>query len=831
MLCNGSFRQPAANRSPQRHLLGIPGNWLRLLAGLVFYFCGGAAAVWAQQPLVAPEPVPDFVRDVEPLLARHCYDCHGPDLQESDLRLDIPALALRGGNRGPALVPGKPEKSLLLQVVEGKHELTMPPEGERLTAQEIAVLRRWVAAGAKAPERPVPRRRSDHWAFQPVRRPELPLVRNPSWCRNPIDRFVLARLEAAGMQPSPPANRYTLIRRVYLDLLGLLPSPEEVDRFVSDPRPDAYQRLVDRLLASPHYGERWARHWLDVARYADSNGYTIDGPRQIWKYRDWVIQALNRNMPFDQFIIEQLAGDLLPQPTTDQLVATGFHRNTLINQEGGTDPEQFRVEAVADRVNTTGAVLLGLTLECARCHDHKYDPISQREYYQLFAFFNDCDEPTLELPTPEQARKKKRLQQEIAACRRQIEQLRRKLPAAKGKLPLVAPGAEHAAIAARLKRKQQQLKKLQGELRSLQGKIVTTMILRRRAQPRKTFIHVRGDFLRPGAPVEPGVPEVLPPLPPQPGKQLTRLDLARWLVSPRNPLTSRVTVNRIWQRYFGLGLVETENDFGTRGAPPSHPKLLDWLAADFVASGWDLKRLHRLILTSATYRQQSRVLPASQQRDPRNRLLSRAPRLRLEAEVIRDTALCAAGVLSRKIGGPGVYPPQPKEVYRFTQVKKPWPESQGEDRYRRGMYIYFWRSSPYPFLITFDAPRANVTCTRRVRSNTPLQALALANDQQFVELAQHFALRVLRQSGSQDLDRLRRAFRLALVRPPDRVELELLARHLRRQRDYYAQRPEEAQALTLAALARKQKVPLPEFAAWSSVCRVLLNLDEFVTRE
>ncbi len=812
-----------------------PRLWLPVACWSLGCLLAGTAA--AQGPLVAPEPTPDFVRDVEPVLARHCYDCHGPEVQESDLRLDIPALVLRGGNRGPALVPGKPQESLLIRVIEGRHELAMPPEGERLSAREVKLLRRWIAAGAKAPKRPVPRKESDHWAFQPVRRPELPTVKSPAWCRNGIDRFVLARLEAAGLAPSPEADRYTLIRRLYLDLLGLLPEPEEVDRFVTDPRPDAYHRLVDRLLASPHYGERWGRHWLDVARYADSNGYTIDGARQIWKWRDWVIQALNRNMPFDQFVIHQLAGDLVPQGGTEALVATGFHRNTLINQEGGTDPEQFRVEAVADRVNTTGVVFLGLTLECARCHDHKYDPVSQREYYQLFAFFNDCDEPLLEFPTPEQKQQKGRLQQQIAQLRKEVKELQaraKKLrPSGKGKprLPLVAPGPELAQVETQLKQKQKQLQTRRAELRRLQGKIVTTMILRRRARPRKTFIHVRGDFLRHGAPVRPGVPEVLPPLKVPQGKEPTRLDLARWIVSRENPLTARVTVNRIWQRYFGLGLVETENDFGTRGAAPSHPKLLDWLAAEFMESGWDLKHLHRLIVTSATYRQTARVLPQHLRRDPRNRLLAHVPRLRLEAEVIRDAALCAAGVLSRKIGGPGVYPPQPKEVYRFTQVKKPWPESRGEDRYRRGMYIYFWRSSPYPFLITFDAPRANVTCTRRVRSNTPLQALALANDQQFVELAQLFALRVLRQGGSQDRDRLLLAFRLALVRPPDEHELQLLADHLQQQRAYYRQEPQEAKALTLAARAEKEQVPLPEFAAWSSLCRVLLNLDEFITRE
>ncbi len=792
---------------------------------------------WAQGPLVAPEPRVNFVRQVEPILARHCYDCHGPDVQESGLRLDIPQLARRGGSRGPAVVPGKPRQSLLILAIEGHGDLKMPPEGEGLSAEELALLRRWILQGAPAPQRPVPRKRSDHWSFQPIQRPPLPQVRNPLWCRNPIDRFILARLEQASLSPSPPADRYTLIRRVYLDVLGLLPEPEEVAQFVQDPRPDAYQRLVDRVLSSPHYGERWGRHWLDVARYADSNGYTIDGPRKIWKYRDWVIQALNRNMPFDQFVIEQLAGDLLPGATTEQLIATGFHRNTLINQEGGTDPEQFRVEAVADRVNTTGVVFLGLTLECARCHDHKYDPISQREYFQLFAFFNTCNEPLLELPTAQQRQKRKQLQEaqkrlsrKLREVQKQLDRLtRRKGPQGQA---LVAPSpGELRPLLSQRAQVHRQLRQVQQELRRLQGQIVTTMILRERPGGRKTFVHIRGDFLRPGAPVSPDVPEVLPPLRVPEGKKLNRLDLARWIVSPENPLTARVTVNRIWQRYFGLGLVETENDFGTQGARPSHPKLLDWLAAEFVASGWDLKHLHRLILTSATYRQSSRVRPEHLRRDPRNRLLARFPRLRLEAEVIRDAALCASGQLTRRLGGPGVYPPQPAEVYRFTQVKKPWPESQGADRFRRGMYIYFWRSSPFPFLVTFDAPRANVTCTRRTRSNTPLQALALANDQQFVELAQYFALRVLEHPASRLEQRVQWAFQVALVRPPDRWEQEALVGLFKRLQSYYAQNPQEAQALLLAPLARRKKIPLDQFAAWSSVCRVLLNLDEFIVRQ
>jgi hypothetical protein len=600
----------------------------------------------------------------------------------------------------------------------------------------------------------------------------VPTTRFPT--NNPIDNFIRYRLEQAGLTPSPQADKATLLRRVTLDLTGLLPTPAETEAFLNDKSADAYEKVVDRLLASPHYGERQARHWLDLARYADSNGYTIDGPRSIWPYRDWVIAAFNADMPFDQFTLEQLAGDLLPQATTAQKIATGFHRNTPFNEEGGTDPEQFRVERVVDRTNTTGAVWLGLTIACAQCHDHKYDPITQVDYYRLYAFFNSCDEPTLVIGGDPQ-------------MERTIAHLQ--------------------AMAADLQRTgdTEGIKIVQAQIKKMQGKLPTTLVLQERAEPRPTHVLIRGDFLRQGIQVEPGFPAVLAATPS--GRRLTRIDLARWLVSPDNPLTARVVVNREWQKFFGRGLVETENDFGLQGSLPTHPELLDWLAVTCRDTGWSIKKLHKLIVMSATYQQASAHRADLVTRDPRNELLARQNRLRLEAEIIRDAALCASGQLHPKIGGPGVYPPQPREVFAFTQSNHPWPESRGLDRYRRGMYTFIWRQSQHHLLTTFDAPDAQITCTRRNRSNTPLQALHLANDPVFVELAHYLGQRIHREGPLDDVGRLRYAFRLTLVREPTPEEVARLLTYLQR---------------------RRKENPA---TAWGAVARVLLNLDEFITRE
>ncbi len=822
----------------------------------------------------------DFARDVQPVLAAHCYKCHGPAKQESGFRLDSAGALLLGGNSGPAVVAGKSVESLLIQAVSGSEEVAkMPPKGPGLEPAQIAILKRWVDEGAKVPQAATSAelaRKTDHWSFQPLTRPQPPPVKNIASVRNPIDAFVLARLEAAGLQPSPEADKATLIRRVCLDLLGLPPSVEQIEEFFSDQADGAYERLVDRLLSSPHYGEHWGRHWLDVARYADSNGYTIDSGRSIWKYRDWVIVALNRDLPYDQFTIEQLAGDMLGSAQVDaqvdQQIATGFHRNTLVNEEGGTDPEQFRVEAVVDRVSTTGAAFLGLTLGCARCHDHKYDPISQRDFYRLFAIFNNAEEPTLQVPTDQQAKEMPALLAEIAQVEKRLAEVDANsagrqadweakqsatAEAAAGgaatagapDAPKLAPAAREALAVAAPQRTPEQNEALKLEFqkvdpervplatrivelkqsrKQMTASITTTLVLREREKPRETHIHVRGDFLHPGAVVQPGVPAVLPPIVPR-GEQPDRLDFARWLVDARNPLTPRVTVNRIWQAYFGQGLVATENDFGLQGDRPTHPELLDWLARQLIENGWSLKATHRTIVASATYRQSSRMRADLSAADPYNKLLGRQQRLRLEAETIRDSALAASGMLSREIGGPGVYPPQPQGIYRFTQQVKFWGENKDSDRYRRGMYTYFWRSSPYPFLKTFDAPDAVVACTRRPRSNTPLQALTLANDRAFYEIAQGFASRLMAEPAVDDNQRIRTAFRRCLTREPTAEEMSSLAEYFASQRKRFGDAPQDVD------LVAPSDVPVgfdrSQAAGWTMLARVLLNLDEFITRE
>jgi mono/diheme cytochrome c family protein len=801
----------------------------------------------------------DYVREVKPLLVERCYKCHGASQQKGKLRLDTAASALQGGETGPAFKRGRSAESLIVQAVKGIHpEISrMPYKKPPLSDAQIALIEQWINQGAPAPADEQPER-NVHWAFVAPERVALSEVKNPKWARNPIDRFILARLEKEGVAPSPESDRMTLIRRLSLDVLGLPPSADEVNAFLNDARPDACERLVDRLLASPHYGERWGRWWLDAARYADSNGYSIDAPRSIWEYRDWVIDALNQDLPFDQFAIWQLAGDLLPEASIGQQIATGFHRNTQINQEGGIDPEQFRVESVLDRVNTTATVFLGVTLGCAQCHDHKFDPFTQREYYQMFAFFNSCQHdghgqgdfgPVLELPTAAEKKSlethRQRLQQVEAELKKYADELPGKAgaweagldDAARQKLKPDAQAAlavqpdQRAAtqkdvVFAAFRDQDEGFKKFQDRLKKLKNdapKVITTLVMRELAEPRETHVFIKGDFTRPGEKVNPAVPAVLPPLGAGAARAqpLNRLDLARWIVATNNPLTARVIVNRVWQQYFGKGIVETENDFGTQGSPPSHPELLDWLAwellepgSDRPANRWSLKQLHRLILTSAAYRQSSQARPDLRDIDPNNKLLARQSRLRLDAEIVRDVCLAAAGLLSPKMGGPPVNPPQPDGVMTLGQSKHAWKPSADEDRYRRGIYTQFFRATPHPALNVFDAPDAFSACTRRMRSNTPLQALTLLNDQQFYELAQALGARVLRDVGESDADRLEYAFRLCLTRRPG---------------------PDEAQRLQELIVAERRQLEVDPKAkpaeAWTTVARVLLNLDETITRE
>ncbi len=788
----------------------------------------------------------DFNREVQPILSDNCYHCHGPDSssRKAGLRLDLQEAAFAGGKSGLAsIVPGKPDESeLIARIVSHDPEEIMPsPDSNKtLSAAQKDILRRWISEGAVWGE---------HWAYVAPKRPAVPVVAASqlSAPRNPIDAFILARLATEKITPAPEASRAILIRRVSLDLIGLPPTIAEVNAFVNDAQPDAYERLVDRLLASKHYGERQARPWLDVARYSDSNGYSVDAPRQIWKYRDWVVAALNRDQPYDQFVIEQLAGDLLPNPTTEQKVATGFNRNTQINQEGGIDPEQFRIEAVMDRVATFGSAFLGLTINCAQCHDHKFDPIPQADYFRLFAFFNSTVDdghgesiPGGRLSFASETGPADNFVAEIAQTRaamaKFLEPYAKDYPAWRASVtPEEREKFKQNVITALTLTWDKQtinqrramfltfgganaefttLNEKLGVLEKHESKATMTLIMSELSKPRETTIFIKGDFTRPGDKVTPGTLSVLPPLATK--TTANRLDLARWLFDPANPLTSRVMVNRIWQQYFGLGLVETENDFGSQGAPPTNPELLDWLATEFSAQKWSMKAMHRLIVTSATYKQSSLARPDLDLADPLNKLLARQNRIRLDAEIIRDVGLSASGLYEPKLGGPPVYPPQPEGVMNLGQSRRAWTPSVGSNRYRRALYTHMWRATPHPAVAVFDAPDGFSACTRRLRSNTPLQALTLLNDLQFFEFAEALAARIQRDGGTNDAARLDYAFSLCTSRAPTAIERSRLLDLLRD-----LQLPAKAPATDPAATPQE---------AWTIVSRVLLNLDETITR-
>ena len=755
----------------------------------------------------------EYNRDVRPILAENCFACHGFDKakREAGLRLDVPEGAVAKLDSGEfAILPGNPDESELVKRILAADDALMPPveSGKKLTDTQKAVLKSWVEQGA---------RYDKHWSFNVPTKVQPPKnIAHGESLANPIDSFIRDGLAKQGLSPSPKADPITLMRRLKLDLVGLPPTLSEVDQYLAACKQNAEAaniEWIEHLLRSPNYGERWGRWWLDQARYADSNGYSVDAPRQIWKYRDWVIDALNRDLPFDQFTIEQLAGDLLPNATDEQRVATGFHRNTQINQEGGIDPEQFRIDSVFDRVATTGTVWLGLTIGCAQCHDHKFDPIEQKEYYRFFAFFNNQEEPNLTLYEPELnatalVAEQKDLESSIReivskaadslrhweesltdeqtkALSKEVQKLLdsekpKRNAAQKRSLYAAGPGAMDEDF----QRSQNRLK----EIEKLLSTGVSTMVMKELPAPRKTNVYIKGDFTRPADEVTCGTPAVLPPLENSAGT-INRLDLARWIVSPNNPLTARVIVNRVWQHYFGRGLVETENDFGLQGSPPSHPELLDWLAVEFMEHGWSLKDLHRMIVNSETYQQSSVERADLREKDRGNYSLARQRRLRLEGEIVRDVELAACGLLSSKIGGPPVYPPIPQGVMGQGQVKRDWKVSSGEDRYRRGLYTFIYRATPPPSLNVFDAPDGFSTCTRRVRSNTPLQALTLMNDSGFFEFATALE-RIIKNEG------LEVAFRRCAARHP---------------------RPDE-----LAILNGLDSL---------SAARVLLNLDETVTRE
>ncbi len=986
----------------------------------------------------------EFERDVRPIFEAHCIACHGPVKEKGGVRFDSAAGARK------AIVAGDPARSSLYErVASTDPDERMPKKADALSAAQIETLRAWIEAGASWPESAQPAEsRPAHWAYQPIVRPALPKLADESGVRSPIDRFVRAKLEAAGLAPSPEADLATLARRVALDLTGLPPSPEDVDALLADARRDAYERYVDRLLATTAYAERRAQTWLDLARYADTNGYEKDERRTAWRWRDWVIEAYQRNMPFDEFTVKQLAGDLLPDATLEDRIATGFHRNTLTNQEGGTDPEEFRVAAVVDRVNTTASVWLGTTLACAQCHAHKFDPFTHEDYYRFFAFFDSTEdvgnslEPQIPAPTAAQVARRVEIERDLGRLEAALlapaptDELERswlatqraaladeaawttfapvhagakngsalkplddgsflasgEQPAtevyelegdlirgapmlrvemlADPSLPEDGPGraghgnfvlsdvlveqyrddgwrrtpcvgaeatheqtrggtfraahaidddpksgwaiwresnacepetivvalgeelrptrtrvrlacesayAQHAlgrfrvsfgggverarlvgidadvraallateptADQARLVHRRfkseigpgraiaGEIAARQRELEALAKEIPTALVMRERAEKRVTRVLAKGSFLSPGDVVAPDVPGILPPLPDDAPRD--RLGLARWLVSAQNPLTARVQVNRVWGELFGAPLVATLDDFGTRGERPTHPELLDWLAAEFIASGWDVRALYRTIVTSATYRQSSRVTADLLAKDRANLMLARQSRPRLEAETLRDQALAIGGLLDATQGGPSVMPPQPDGVWAPVYSGDSWTTATEGDRFRRGLYTFWRRGAHYLTFALFDATSRELACTRRARSNSPLQALALLDDPAFVECAAGLALRMLREGGPADHQKLSRGFHLATLRPGGPDELRALGSLLVRERGRYAAQPESAAALVAsvrAALGKGPHVEAVELAPWISVAQALLNLDEVVTR-
>jgi hypothetical protein len=1053
----------------------------------------GLMVAGSPQPAGTPQGSPpprstpiSFNREIQPILANNCFACHGPDEKKRETKFHFDTQEGMFAKRG-VIEPGNAAESLLVEKITDpnpKDRMPPPDSGHSLTPQQIDLLRRWIDEGAKW---------DTHWAYVPAKRPQLPVVMQSSWVRNPIDQFILARLEREGLKPSPEADKTTLLRRVTLDLTGLPPAPSEIDAFLADSAPDAYERRVDDLLRSPHYGERMAVPWLDAARYADTHGYHIDSLRGMWPWRDWVINAFNQNMPFDRFAIEQLAGDLLPDATKEQKIASGFNRNHMINFEGGAIADEYQVEYVVDRVEATSSAFMGLTMGCARCHSHKFDPITHKEFYQFFAFFNTVPEvgldgrtgnavPFLPLPSPEQQARLDELNAAIKAretvlddavvaplqneweknAREKAPQLNRENLLAhyemdgsfsdmsgryqhgrtvigeptfdpgrvgraasfdgdtevsfgdvggferdeamtlaawvrgRGNLPMngfqkiesadqrrgyewrfdditlvdiqrwaarltirIASDAPDSAIeirsrerlrlgdwyhvavtydgsgkaagltlyvngeragvdvvrdtlrgpvrssaplrlgskalgkpfvgqiddlrlygraltpeqvedlavhypvrailsgvigkpskddAARLREyfvkyqapdpmraAARELELLQARKEDLVKTIPTAMVMAEMKKPRETFVLARGDYRNQTEQVQPGVPSMLPPLPE--GAPLNRLTLARWLVDPSHPLTSRVAVNRYWQTYFGYGIVKTQEDFGVQGEPPTHPELLDWLATEFVRTGWDVRAMQRLIVTSATYRQSSKVTPQLTERDPENRLLARGPRVRMPAEMIRDTALAASGLLNDAIGGPSVLPYQPKGIWEELAFGdgfsgQAYEQSHGPDLYRRGMYTLWKRTAPPASLATFDAPDREKCTARRAQTNTPLQALVLLNDPTYVEASRALAERALLEGGKDAKSRIAYAFRLATARPPSGKEMKVLRTLLDgRYKVFRQDRQAALKLLSVGESKRNPKLDVAELAAYTTVTSVIFNLDETITKQ
>ncbi len=822
-------------------------------------------------------PALDFNRDIRPILSENCFYCHGQDAnkRKADLRLDTREVAVSSG----AIVPNNAAASSLIARINTADidELMPPPDSNRrLSVEQKKLLERWISEGAPY---------ATHWAFIAPERPPAPEVKHADWVRTPIDRFVLAKLEAAGLAPSPEADRATLIKRLAIDLTGLPPTADEVDAFIADADPAAYEELVDRLLASPHYGERMALDWLDAARYADSNGFQQDGDTWQWIWRDWVVRAINADLPFDQFTVWQLAGDLMPEATTDQKIASAFNRNHLLNGEGGAIAEEQRYVNLFDRIDTTATTWLGLTMACAQCHDHKYDPITQRDYYSLLDAFNRVPEsgtpqffssrirvanPVLELPTPGYLAKIAEFEKQIAAA---TEPAKMAADAAyqgwyagvtaDGK-PAEGKGLPEAVAAILRKpeneRSEEEKKSLDAGLRkhfdekvrpglsnkitplghldslkqqlgAYRGDQLPRVMVMSDAQRRETTILHRGDYLSPGEKVSFATPAFLPPLADNAPRD--RLGLAQWLVSPQHPLTARVQANRMWQYFFGVGIVKTAEDFGVQSEYPTHRELLDWLATEFIARNWSRKAMHRLIVTSAAYRQSSRVTPEHLARDAENRLYSRASRFRMPAMILRDWALAAAGLLDGRIGGTPVYPYQPDAIWGALAITKErdftYPASSGADLYRRSLYT-FWRRTVGPANM-FDASNRQTCRVRLAVTSTPLHALTMLNDPTWVEAARMLAQASMKASGNLD-DRLAYAVRRVLGRMPNGRDLETLRRLYEKQAAIYRSDPASAtELLGVGAAKRDESLDVAQHAALSAVCLGILNLDEAMTRE
>jgi len=781
----------------------------------------GAALIGGYAIVVALPSAPnaaDYNSDVLPILKAHCYQCHSGDQKMGALSVDSLAGMLRGGAGGPAVIVGKSAASPLIRRILGQDGKPRMPMGfGPLAERDVTVLRNWIDQGAKTSAGTAVKK---HWAYQKPSRPAIPKVKLAGWVTNPIDAFVLSGIERQGLKPSPPADRVTLIRRVTLDLIGLPPTPDEVDAFVADRSPNAYQKVVDRLFANPHFGEKMALPWLDAARYADSNGFQQDGDTYQYVWRDWVVSALNANMPFDQFTVQQLAGDLLPTATEDtasgraQLIASAFNRNHMLNGEGGAIPEEQRNVNLYDRVDTTSTTWLGLTMACARCHDHKYDPLTQRDYYSLLAYFNNVPETGV----PEGGGQYRIAPPWIYAGSdsqlREMEALKADLAEAKKLgLPL------------------DKLKEREKKLSDFQDTIPRVMVMSDR-QPRESHIYSRGNYTSPLDKVSPTTPAALPPMPA--GYPPNRLGLARWIISADNPLTARVQVNRFWQTFFGKGLVRTPENFGVQSEPPTQPQLLDWLAVDFRENDWDVKRLLRMIVMSSAYRQSSKVSPEMEKRDPENRLLARGARFRLPAMLLRDEALAASGLLNPAMGGKPVYPYEPKGIWDGLQITEErdftYPQSKGADLYRRSIYS-FWRRTVAPGNM-FDAPTRQFCAVRLYQTSTPLHALTTLNDVTWVEAGRVLADKVMTSVGKGEEANLAEAFRRVCARRPDPSELQILVRALKRAQTAFAKKPKDAESyLSQGESPRDQKLDLTTEAAYATVCSAILNLDEALTRE